>query len=257
MTSNPMPDRTPMLVVIEEDKHWWFATRTRAILAYLDRHLGPGRDRRVLDVGCGAGNMMHHLAHYGTVVGVDNNPKPLEVARQRGLDVRQGSGERLPFGDAEFDLVSLLDTVEHVPAEAQVFAECHRVLRPGGKLLVTVPAFMFLWSRNDVINMHERRYTVAELRGKLEAHGFRALRISYNNFFIFPLAALLILLRRGRAEPELASPHFDDEAYQVEMEPASPLVNSVLSLVGKLEVALLRRFSLPFGTSIIAIAEKR
>jgi SAM-dependent methyltransferase len=248
---------TPTLVVIEEDRHWWFASRTRAILAYLDRHVGPGRGRRVLDVGCGAGNMMHHLAHYGSVVGVDNNPKPLEVARQRGLDARQGSGDGLPFGDGEFDLVSLLDTVEHVPAEGQVFAECNRVLAKGGKLLVTVPAFMFLWSKNDVINMHQRRYTVPELRSKLEAHGFSVLRISYNNFFIFPVAALFILLRRGRAEPELASPHFDDEAYQVEMEPASPLVNTILTWVGKLEVALLKRFSLPFGTSIIAIAEKR
>jgi hypothetical protein len=116
---------------------------------------------------------------------------------------------------------------------------------------------MFLWSRNDVINMHQRRYTVPELRSKLEAHGFNVLRISYNNFFIFPVAALFILLRRGRAEPELASPHFDEDAYQVEMEPASPLVNAVLSLVGKIEVALLKRLSLPFGTSIIAIAEKR
>lgn len=248
---------TPMRVVIEEDKHWWFASRTRAILAYLDRYVGAGRNRRVLDVGCGAGNMMHHLAHYGGVVGVDNNPRPLEVARQRGLDVRQGSGDGLPFGDAEFDLVSLLDTVEHVPAEGQVFSECNRVLKGGGRLLVTVPAFMFLWSRNDVINMHQRRYTVPELRGKLESHGFHVLRISYNNFFIFPMAALFILLRRGRAEPELASPHFDEEAYQVEMEPASPLVNAVLTFVGKVEVALLKRLSLPFGTSIIAIAEKR
>jgi SAM-dependent methyltransferase len=248
---------TPMLTVLEEDKHWWFASRTRAILAYLDRYVGAGRNLCVLDVGCGAGNMMHHLAHYGRVTGVDNNPKPLQVARERGLDVREGSADALPFGDGEFDLLTVLDTVEHVPAEGQVFDECRRVLRKGGKLLVTGPAFMFLWSRNDVINMHQRRYTVAELRGKLEAHGFRVLRISYNNFFIFPLAALLILLRRGRAEPELASPHFDENAYQVEMEAASPTVNRVLTLVGKVEVTLLKRVSLPFGTSIIAIAEKR
>ncbi len=255
---------TPMLTVIEEDKHWWFASRTRAILAYLDRHVGPGRGLRVLDIGCGAANMAHHLRYYGHVVGVDNNPRPLEIARQRGMEVRQGTADDLPFEANAFDLVAMFDTVEHVPAEEKAFEECRRVLqspdptaaRAGGRLLVTVPAFMFLWSHNDVINMHQRRYTVPELKTKLAQHGFKVLRISYNNFFIFPLAAALILLRRGRAEPELASPHFDEEAYQVEMEPASPLVNGILTWVGKLETALLRRISLPFGTAIIAIAEK-
>jgi SAM-dependent methyltransferase len=253
-----------MLTVLEEDRHWWFASRTRAILAYLDRYLGPGQGRRVLDVGCGAANMTHHLRHYGDVIGLDSNPKPLEIARRRGLEAYQGAADDLPFGDSEFDLVALLDTVEHVPAEDRVFAECRRVLRgpdagtgrPGGRLLVTVPAFMFLWSRNDVINLHQRRYTAPELKAKLEHHGFRVLRISYNNFFIFPLAASIILLRRGRAEPELASPHFNEDVYQVEMEPTSPLVNTVLTAVGKLEVALLRRISLPWGTSLLAIAEK-
>jgi ubiquinone/menaquinone biosynthesis C-methylase UbiE len=254
-----------MLTLLEEDRHWWFASRTRAILSYLDRYIGPGKNLRVLDIGCGAANMTHHLRHYGHVVGVDNNPKPLEIARERGLEAHQGTADHLPFGDSEFDIVALLDTVEHVPAEDQVFEECRRVLRgagaaadaSGGKLLVTVPAFMFLWSRNDVINMHQRRYTASELKEKLERHGFRVLRISYNNFFIFPLAAGVILLRRGRAEPELASPHFDDRSYQVEMEPAPPLLNAVLTAVGKIETALMRHISLPFGTSIIAIAEKR
>ena len=251
---------TPMLTVLEEDKHWWFATRTRAILLYLDRYLGPGKhDRRVLDVGCGAGNMAHHLAHYGEVVGVDNNRRPLAVARERGLDVREGRAEDLPFEDEEFDLVALLDTVEHVPDEGEmrVFSECWRVLKPGGKLLVTVPAFMWLWSHNDVLNAHHRRYTVAELRSKLASVGLRTRRGSYNNFLVFPLAAALILLRRrAAAEPDLASPHFDDEAYQVEMEPASPLVNAVLNAVGWLEAQLLKVFQLPVGTGVILVAEK-
>jgi SAM-dependent methyltransferase len=245
-----------MIPVLDEDRHWWFATRTRAILAYLDRYVGAGRGLRVLDVGCGAANMTHHLRHYGAVIGVDSNPKPLEVARTRGLDARLGAADNLPFGPAEFDLAALLDTVEHVPDEGRVFAECGRVLAAGGKLLVTVPAFMFLWSRNDVINLHQRRYTAAQLRSRLEEHGFRVLRLSYNNFFVFPPAAALILLRRGRAEPELASPHFNDAAYQVEMEPAPPALNALLTAVGKLETALLRRLTLPFGASLIAIAEK-
>lgn len=248
---------TPIITVIEEDKHWWFATRTRAILAYLDRFMPQGAKARILDVGCGAGNMAHHLRHYGTVLGVDNNARPLVVARARGLEVREGVADNLPYGDAEFDLVTLLDTIEHVRAEDEAFSECRRVLKEGGKLLITGPAFMFLWSRNDELNLHQRRYTVGELKGKLERHGFKVLRISYNNFFIFPLAAGLILLRRGRKEPELASPHFDEDAYQVEMEPASPLVNTFLTWVGRLETALLRRTGLPFGTSLIVLAEKQ
>ena len=95
---------TPMLTVLDEDRHWWFATRTRAILAYLDRYVGPGHDLRVLDVGCGAANMTHHLRHYGQVVGVDNNPRPLEVARERGLEAYRGTADDLPFGESEFDL---------------------------------------------------------------------------------------------------------------------------------------------------------
>jgi SAM-dependent methyltransferase len=246
-----------MLAELEEDRHWWFATRTRAILAFLDRYAGPEGYPRILDVGCGAANMTHHLSRYGHVFGVDSNARPLLVARQRGLDAALGSAEHLPFQDGSFDLVALLDTVEHVPGEGQVFDECRRVLSPEGKLLITVPAFQSLWSQNDVINLHQRRYTARGLQGRLVECGFRPLRLSYAHFFIFPAAAGLILLRRGRAEPELSSPHLDEDAYQVEMEPASPLVNRLLATVGQVEAALLRHVSLPWGTSVIALAARQ
>jgi len=247
-----------MLVQIEEDKHWWFASRTRAILALLDKYAGEGKKGRlVLDVGAGAGNMMHHLAHYGDVIGLEYNPKPIPVAHERGFDVRQGDAAAMPFDDAMFDIVALLDTVEHIPDEKAVLNECFRVTKPGGWMIVTVPAFMWLWSHNDVINLHERRYTAPELKQKLQAAGWEVPYCGYNNFFVFPLGAGVILLRRWLGkEPDMASPHFDEDAYQVEMEPAPPLLNALLENVGKAEVALLKRVRLPIGTSVIAMARK-
>jgi SAM-dependent methyltransferase len=250
---------TPALTVLEEDRHAWFAGRTRAILKYLDAELGPkaaGEKRRILDIGSGAGNMAHHLAHYGEVIGLDYVARPLAVAHGRALDVCQGAGDGLPFPDDTFDLVALLDTVEHIPDEFGVFAECRRVLKPGGKIIITVPAFMWLWSYNDEINAHQRRYTAPELRQKLEISGLRVTRLSYNNFFLFPLIAALRLLRPEK--PELASPHLTqaEEVYQVEMEPIPEPANTILHGVGWLEAELLQRVELPVGVSVIGVAEK-
>jgi hypothetical protein len=124
-------------------------------------------------------------------------------------------------------------------------------------MIITVPAFMWLWTYNDELNAHVRRYTAGELKQKLSQTGFKVRRISYNNFFIFPLAASLLLLRRlTGAKPELASHHVDANEYQVEMEPASPPVNAVLTVVGQVEAGLIRYINLPVGTSLIAIGQK-
>lgn len=242
---------------IEEDKHWWFAGRTWSLLNMMDRVIEPNGQKRVLDIGCGAGNMFHHLARYGSVVGIDNNPKPLAIARERGYDVREGVAEDLPLEDESFELVTLLDTVEHCDDDLAVLRECHRVCTPGGHLVITVPAFMWLWSHNDVLNDHKRRYTTTELSEKLADTGFEVRRKTYNNFLVFPLAAPLLLLRREtEQELDLGSPHFDDDSYQVEMEPASPLVNTTLSGVTWTESQILRWLNLPVGTSIICIAQR-
>ncbi len=246
-----------MEVLLEEDRHWWFASRTRAIFAVLDGILPPGNQRRVLDVGSGAGNMFHHLARYGRVFGLDNNIKPLRVALERGYQVPLALAEAMPFPAGSFDLVAILDVLEHCDDDRAVLAEVYRVCAPGGVVIITAPAFQWLWSYNDVLNRHRRRYNAGHLRRLLTEAGFRVLRITYNNFFVFPLAAGLILLReKVHLRPRLASPHFDEDAYQVEMEPAPAPVNAFLTMVGKIEAALLARFDLPFGTSIIAVARK-
>ena len=130
--------------MIEEDRHWWFAGRTWSLLKMLDRVVPPDGQKRVLDVGCGAGNMIHHLARYGPMVGVDNNPKPLAIARQRGYDVREGQAEALPFNGGSFELVTLLDSLEHCQEDLTVLPECQRVCAPGGIVVITMPALMWL-----------------------------------------------------------------------------------------------------------------
>ncbi|HDN80073.1 MAG TPA: class I SAM-dependent methyltransferase [Chloroflexi bacterium] len=245
-----------MEVLLEEDKHWWFASRTRAIFALLDP-LVLNSTNRVLDVGCGAGNMFHHLARYGEVWGLDNNIKPLKVARERGYIVPLGMAEAMPFPDAQFEIITLLDVIEHCDDDRAVLAECYRVCRPEGFLVITAPAFQWLWSYNDELNRHRRRYSAGSLRQLLEEAGFQIRRLTYGYFFIFPLAASLILIReRLHLHPRLASPHFDEEAYQVEMEPAPPALNALLTVIGRIEATLLRWVNLPFGTSIMAIAQK-
>ena len=123
-----------LVTQIEEDKHWWFAGRTWALLNMIDRLVEPDGQKRVLDIGCGAGNMFHHLARYGSVVGVDNNPKPLIVARERGYNVREGSAEDLPFDDEAFDALISECSFCAFPDKAEAAVEMARVLRSGGRL---------------------------------------------------------------------------------------------------------------------------
>jgi len=246
----PIPDR------ISYDDHWWFASRTRAINTLMRQVLPETTALQVLDVGCGAGNMIHHLSQYGKVRGIEVDPRPVREARARGYHVEQHDATQpYPFDDDSFDLVTAFDVIEHVDDDLAILQEAYRTLKPGGHIAITVPAFMWLWSHNDDINAHKRRYTAEELRTKLTQTGFEVKRLTYNQFFIFPAAAALILLRRGH-EPELASHHLDEEAYEVEMEPASPPVNAILTQAGKLEAAIMRWGSFPFGTSLISLAQK-
>ncbi len=246
----------PTITTLPEDQHWWFATRTWSLLNLLDRF--ARREGNVLDIGCGAGNMMHHLSRYGNVKGIEVDARPVAMAQARGYDVRLGDAARgIPFPDASFDLVTVLDVIEHVDADEAILREAQRVLRAHGTLAITTPAFQWLWSHNDVLNGHKRRYAKKELREMVERRGFKVKRLTFGFCLVFPLSAPLIVLRNWLGKRQaLESHHFDADAYQVEMEPVAPWLNARLRAVGRAEAALLARFDLPIGTSLMVVAEK-
>jgi len=249
-------DRSRLPTQIEEDGHWWFASRTRALNVVLQQAIGPRRDLLIADVGCGAGNMYHHLCRYGDVIGIENHPNPVRVGRSRGYDIRQADGRHLPFPPEMFDLVTALDVIEHNEDDVGMLVEMERVLKPGGHVLVSVPAFQWLWSPNDDLNAHVRRYTAGQVKTKLHEAGFTPLRATYTNCLIFPLAAAMIVVSKRRKPCDLKSHYFDGDAHQVDMPPIHPLVNTILTAVGQVEQQLLRRVSLPVGTGLIVIARK-
>ena len=164
---------TKTIIEIPEDRHWWFATRLWAIENWLNRAALP-RDAQILDIGCGAGNMIHHLTQYGQVKGIEVDERPVKMAQARGYDVQQADAtRRIPFDDGTFDLVTALDVIEHVDDDVKLISEARRVLKPKGLLLITTPAFQWLWSHNDVLNAHKRRYTAGELKTRVENAGLR------------------------------------------------------------------------------------
>ena len=231
-----------------EDTYWWFVARRRLAGLLLHDALPPGSDRHLLDVGCGTGATMQVLARYGRVWGVDPSTEALARCRQRGFnDLTQGVAEALPFSVEIFEVVTCLDVLEHADDEAAL-AELFRVCKPGGWLLITVPAYRLLWSEHDEALRHRRRYCAGELRRKVEAAGFRVCRLTYVlAILLLPIALFRLaqrLYKRQRAAPKTAHIILPN------------LLNRLLVWLLDVEARLARLVSLPFGVSIVCVARK-
>jgi SAM-dependent methyltransferase len=222
-----------------EDRHWWFVGRRRLVTDLLARTQARGR---ILDLGCGTGGVLQHLSPFGDAIGLDPAPEAAQYCRLRSVPMIVGSGMELPFADASFDAVLALDVIEHVPDDVALLCEARRVLRPGGVLVVTVPALPWLWSAHDDVNHHYRRYTLSTLRGSLRAGGFRPRQISYYNAILLPLAiARKFINRLG---------HSDEHHLEDLPAPVNAMLRGVLGLEGR----LIRRRNLALGASLIAAA---
>jgi SAM-dependent methyltransferase len=235
-----------------EDRHWWFVGRRTIFLSLLDAHLPAipsARTRDILDVGCGTGTMVRHLGRYGEARGADTSGEAIRFCRERGIDsVVQTSGTTLPYDEDSFDLVTALDVIEHIDDDRGTLTDLRRILRPGGHLLVSVPAYEFLWGPQDEVSEHKRRYTLKELGRRLDEAGFHTRRLTYFNTLLFPPIAAIRLLRPhrpGRSEPK------SDFRFTVPRWACR-----TLAAIFGMEAALLRRVDLPFGVSILALAVK-
>lgn len=231
-----------------QDLHWWFRGRREVLAATIARRASPpGGAARILDVGCGPGPNLGMLSRFGTVVGVDADERAVALCEEAGWDVKRvAPGAGLPFGDDTMDLVTLLDVIEHVDDDAALLREAARVLAPGGTMLVTVPAYRWMWGAQDEISHHRRRYTRGTLLAALSAASLRATHVTYFNTILFPPIAAVRLLRR--LLPDRGELRSDFEA------PGSRRLNGLLARAFALEAHLAPRVRLPFGVSLLATA---
>jgi SAM-dependent methyltransferase len=224
-----------------EDRHWWYRGR-RKVLDGILAGLGLPANARILDAGCGSGRNMVELAHFGTVTGVELSQTSVALARARDVgEVIAGSALEMPFADDSFDLAVTLDVIEHLEDDLAALRE----LRRGGALLVTVPAYQWLWSGHDEINHHHRRYTRRSLQRVAQQAGWMQLRTTYFNSLLLPVAIMLRVLERVNTKTTESSLDL-----WVPPAPANWLLERPLTL----EAAVIARGArIPAGLSLLAV----
>jgi SAM-dependent methyltransferase len=238
-----------------ESTHWWFRWRFDLISDVLDslRQDGP---LRILDAGCGTGQMLKSLESHGEAIGIDSSGQAVGYARDRGVQrLVRGSITDPPFRDGSFDCVVALDVIEHVDDDVSILTKLHEVVKPGGHLIVTVPAFKTLWSEHDEINQHKRRYRAGHLSRLIEEAGFDLQRVSYCNTTLFlPVLAIrkgknyLRSLRRARGVTR--------DTLRSDLDEYPAPVNAALYWLMRGETRLMRHVDFPFGVSILAVARR-
>jgi SAM-dependent methyltransferase len=230
-----------------EGYHWWFSAR-RKLLGSILPSLRLPDDSLALDIGCGTGSNLKFLRAQGlSVIGLDYSRYALSLAKMSTQHpFINGDLKKLPIRPGSIGLIIAMDIVEHLDDDRNGIRECFQALKRGGILILTVPAFKWLWGIQDRVTQHKRRYRRREILNLLTLEGFEVLKSTYFNFFLF----FPILLARRTT-------HLLGLKIRSENEINSPLLNSLLKGIFSLEPYLLGHFSFPFGVSILCIARKR
>ena len=229
-----------------EDSYWWYIARRELAMELLKEEIRGRESIRILDVGCGTGANIKDFGRLGPAIGIDSSVEALHFCRSRGVGaVAMSRVEDLPFAQGAFDIVTALDILEHTDDDLHCLREIRRVCARRGLLLITVPAYGFLWSEHDEALKHRRRYTAYELRNKLVLCGFEVVRTSY---FITSLFFPILMFRIWNGLHK-NSTHPRTSHYLL----PKPINNALVGLLA-LERKVFRQINLPFGVSIVALA---
>lgn len=231
-----------------EDHHWWYLGMEHITCELLDHTVGRGRNLRILDAGCGTGAVMRYLQPYGNVTGFDFAAEALKFSRKRGhQQLAQASVMTLPFADNTFDLIVSFDVICETGVDDRLsLLEFQRVLKPGGRVLLRLPAYSWMRGKHDVAVYVSHRYHKREIKAKLRAARLTPDRLSYANMFLFPIAALKRLSERVTARGQTGS--------DLTLDPGP--INGVLRAVLSAEAPLIRTLGLPVGLTVVALAQK-
>ncbi len=229
-----------------QERHWWFAARRRVIASVIGALALP-RHAEILEIGCGTGANLAMLGGFGRLQAMERDDHARAIAADLGICpiVAGELPEPVPFDDARFDLVCLLDVLEHIDDDAAGLTRAKRLLKPSGRLLVTVPAYSWLWSAHDSAHHHRRRYTSGMLRQRAKDSDLAVARLGYFNSLLFPLIAAV------RIGNNLVGEH--QELGKSDAAMPSAHVNMLLSGVFGLERYIAPRMLFPFGTSVLAL----
>lgn len=227
-----------------EENHWWFVGRRFLFRQQMMLH-SKTMQGRVLDIGSGTGSNLRLLRELGfqKYVGLDSRENALRYCSRKGFSrVLKGDACALPFLDGTFDFILATDVIEHIDDDELAIREIARVLRPGGKALITVPAFQSLWGVHDDLSEHKRRYLMPELRSVVARNGLSVIDDFYFNFFLFvPIWLARKIIRRSGIE------------IRSENEINSSAINFILKIIFGLDVKLASKMRIPFGVSALCI----
>ena len=235
-----------------EQSHWWFVGRRKIVFSILDKYLPVVKGQlRLLDVGCGTGFNLARLDKYGHATGVDISEEAVKFSRLRNCkDVLKIDKGDLPFNNNTFNVVTVLDVIEHIDDDYAALSDYYRVMKDKGVLLITVPAYRFLWGAHDVAVDHRRRYVARDLKNKVEKAGFAVKRLTYFETFFFPFVLL------SRIKEEFAKNVADNSSPVIRIKDCPYFVNKLLGFIFSLEARFLEGFDFKYGVLLLCVARK-